>query len=184
MPVHSARLCYVRRSPPICDGCVSLAEQRDTIVSMPPLGWPARTSAADQEIRLTRRSAKAGVLACSYGRITGLPKRSLFSAGYQEVESVLWRSGTKDLLDHIHYFGSGGRFRSAAVVGTGCDHPHLLLELVGGLSQRLVLVSAATRRFYLVVSSGCRAVFRRRHRCFCRGIRRHHRHGLLWDALH
>jgi hypothetical protein len=64
-----------------------------------------------------------------------------------------------------------------------CDHPQLLLELVGGLSQRLVLANAATRRFYLVVSSGCRAVFRRRHRCFCRGIRRHHRHGLLWDAL-
>lgn len=60
------------------------------------------------------------------------------------VESVGWSCGTKNLLDHIHNLGSGGRFRSAAVVGAGRNHPDLLRELVGGLSQRLVLANAAT----------------------------------------
>jgi len=47
--------------------------------------------------------------------------------------------GTKDLLDRICGPGASGRFRSPAMVGTGSNYSHLLLELVGGLSQRLVL---------------------------------------------
>ena len=49
--------------------------------------------------------------------------------------------GTKDVLAHVHRFGPRSRFRSADVVGTGRNHSNLRLELVGGLSQRLVLNS-------------------------------------------
>ena len=94
------------------------------------------------------------------------------------VKSVGWSSGTKDLLDHIHDPGPGSRFRSAGVVGAWRNHPDLLRELVGGLSERLVLANAATP--LLRFNSGCRVACRRR---FCRGIHRRQLPGLLSDEL-
>jgi hypothetical protein len=47
--------------------------------------------------------------------------------------------GTKDVLAHVHCLGPWSRFRFADVVGSGRDHSNLSLELVGGVSQRLVL---------------------------------------------
>jgi len=82
-------------------------------------------------------------------RIAAPPAKTLDRVGWLEAESsgvksVGWRSGTKDLLDHIHDLGSDCGFRSAAMVGAGSNHPNLLPEMVGGLPQRLVLADAAT----------------------------------------
>ena len=53
--------------------------------------------------------------------------------------------GTKDVLAHVHGLGSRSRFRSADVVGTGRHYSNFCLELVGRLSQRLVLDGAQNR---------------------------------------
>jgi hypothetical protein len=47
--------------------------------------------------------------------------------------------GTKDLLGHFRNPGPVGRFHSSTLVGIGCNDPSLHNQLVGGLSQQLVL---------------------------------------------
>ena len=58
-------------------------------------------------------------------------------------ETVDLAHGTKDVLAYVHGPGPWSRFRSAAMVGTGRHHPDYCRELVGGLSQRLVLIWVA-----------------------------------------
>src|ERR1035437_9759839 len=64
------------------------------------------------------------------------PPSRPFRVGGKAVHSA---HGTKDVLAYVHGPGSWSRFRSAAMVGTGRNDPNFYLELVGGLSQRLVL---------------------------------------------
>ena len=52
---------------------------------------------------------------------------------------VRLRRGTEDLLAHVRAPGRDCGCRFAVMVGTGGDHPDLLHQLVGGVSQRLVL---------------------------------------------
>src|SRR5579862_8484014 len=47
--------------------------------------------------------------------------------------------GTENFLGHLRNPGPYGRFHSAALVGLGRDDSRLLVQLVGCLSQRLVL---------------------------------------------
>ena len=47
--------------------------------------------------------------------------------------------GKEDFLDHIHASGTSSRFYAPALVGTGSNHPNCVLQLVGRLSERLVL---------------------------------------------
>jgi hypothetical protein len=46
-------------------------------------------------------------------------------------------------LAHLQWIGIGGGLGAALLVGGVCHHSHRLCELVGGLSQRLVLNSRA-----------------------------------------
>ena len=59
--------------------------------------------------------------------------------GALRVKAVDLAHGTKDVLAIVLGPGYWSRFRSAVMVGTGSYHSNLCLELVGGLSQRLVL---------------------------------------------
>ena len=60
----------------------------------------------------------------------------LFCAREKTVDLL---HGTKDVLAYVLGPRYWSGFRSAAMVGTGRNHPDLHPELVGGLSQRLVL---------------------------------------------
>src|SRR5580704_16918779 len=50
-----------------------------------------------------------------------------------------WECAKKDFLAHLQRTGLGGGSSSALLVGGVCHYSHRLCELVGGLSQRLVL---------------------------------------------
>ncbi len=52
------------------------------------------------------------------------------------------RFGTKNLLDNLRASGFDSGFRAAAVVGPGGHDSYFLRELVGGVSQRLVLTDS------------------------------------------
>jgi hypothetical protein len=71
----------------------------------------------------------------------GLPPR---------VFPLKWECAKKDFLAHFRRIGFGSGFSAALLVGGPRYHPHRLCELVGGLSQRLVLNRCTTTR----VSSG------------------------------
>jgi hypothetical protein len=66
-----------------------------------------------------------------------------------QIAEPLWQvhlaHGTKGILAYLHGPGSWSRFRSAAMVGAGRNNSNLFLELVGGLSQRLVLEFRTSR---------------------------------------
>jgi len=47
--------------------------------------------------------------------------------------------GKEDFLDLIYATRIGCRFHAAALVGAGSNHPNCVLQLVGRLSERLVL---------------------------------------------
>jgi hypothetical protein len=47
----------------------------------------------------------------------------------------------KGFLDHVDFIGFGGGYRFAVLVGNRGDHSAGRSELVGGVSQRLVLES-------------------------------------------
>lgn len=92
-----------------------------------------------------------GLFLCNYGSHGTAPRSSTgvtlrrwtpprvsrcFGASGDGVDSS---HGTKDVLAHVRGPGSWSRSRSATMVGTGRNSSHSDLELVGGLSQRLVL---------------------------------------------
>jgi len=52
-----------------------------------------------------------------------------------------WKDAAKGLLDHVDCIGFAGGYRFAVLVGNCGDHPSGRIELVGGVSQRLVLGS-------------------------------------------
>jgi hypothetical protein len=47
--------------------------------------------------------------------------------------------GKEDFLDHIHASGTNSRLHAPALVGARSNHPNRVLQLVGRVSQRLVL---------------------------------------------
>jgi hypothetical protein len=58
--------------------------------------------------------------------------------------------GTKDVPAYVRNPGFWSRFRSAAMVGTCCSHSNFCLELVGGISQRLVPAASNCLAFPLL----------------------------------
>ena len=80
------------------------------------------------------------IVHCIPARTSDHPHAShALDRGALRVKVVDLAHGTKDVLAIVLGPGYWSRFRSAVMVGTGCYHSNLCLELVGGLSQRLVL---------------------------------------------
>jgi len=96
------------------------------------LGWNAQDGSPQCGLAPQRESASRSF---RRSRPCRRPSRP-FRVREKAVHSA---HGTKDVLAYVHGPGSWGRFRSAAMVGTGRNDPSFYLELVGGLSQRLVL---------------------------------------------
>jgi len=59
------------------------------------------------------------------------------------VFPLKWECAKKGLLAHLQRIGLGGGFGAALLVGGVRHHSRRLCELVGGLSQRLVLSGRA-----------------------------------------
>jgi len=64
----------------------------------------------------------------------------------QHPNAVHSPHGTKGLLDHLRVPRSGGRFRSAAVLGTGSHGSDFCFQLVVGISERVVLTRPVVTR--------------------------------------
>jgi hypothetical protein len=58
------------------------------------------------------------------------------------VFPLKWECAKKDFLAHLRRIGFGGGLGATLLVGGVRYHSHRVRELVGGLSQRLVLMAA------------------------------------------
>jgi hypothetical protein len=62
--------------------------------------------------------------------------------GFRMYSRLKCECAEEDFLAHLCRIGLGGGLGAALLVGGVCHHSDRLRELVGGLSQRLVLMAA------------------------------------------
>jgi hypothetical protein len=73
---------------------------------------------------------------------------------FTSSDSLQWWNAEEDVLDHFRCIRIGRGSGVAVLVGDGRDHSSWLSELVGSLSQRLVLVAQTSVCGFPIIRSG------------------------------